>query len=129
MVAGAQPANSVEHWEHFLIGGLVPLSEQWDARADCQAGVAKVESSMQIGNVLLTAITAGIYTSVTLRVWCAQGAGATGAPSNRTIIVVPNSTSLMRLKTDYPDLERMVREQAGREDVEIATLDRAAGIF
>jgi hypothetical protein len=129
MTTGAQPANSVERWQHFLIGGLVPLSEQWDARTDCQAGVAKVESSMQIGNVLLTAITAGIYASVTLKVWCAQGAGATGAPSNRTVIVVPGSASLMRLESQYPDLERLVREQVAREDVEIAKLDRATGIF
>jgi uncharacterized membrane protein len=129
MTTGAQPANSVERWQHFLIAGLVPLSEQWDARTDCQAGVAKVESSMQIGNILLTAITAGIYTSLTVKTWCAQGAGATGAPSNRTVIVVPGSASLMRLKKEYPDLERMVREQAAREDVEVAKLDRAAGIF
>jgi hypothetical protein len=131
MVTGAQPANSVERWQHFLIGGLVPLSEQWDARTDCQAGIAKVESSMNIGNVLLTAITAGIYSSVTLKVWCAQGGGAPGAPGGRTVIVVPGSASLLRLKTEFPDLERMVREQADREDAEaqVAKLDRAAGIF
>lgn len=129
MTTGAQPANSVERWQHFLIGGLVPLSEQWDARTDCQSGIAKVESSMQLGNVLLTAITAGIYSSVTLKVWCAQGAGATGAPSNRTVIVVPGSASLLRLESQYPDLERLVREQAAREDTEIAKLDKAAGTF
>jgi hypothetical protein len=127
MTTGAQPANSVERWQHFLIGGLVPLSEQWDARTDCQSGIAKVESSMQIGNVLLTAITVGIYSSVTLKVWCAQGAGATGAPASRTVIVVPGSASLLRLESEYPDLERLVREQAAREDVQMAKLDRAAG--
>lgn len=129
MATGAQPANSVERWEHFLIAGLIPLSEQWDARTDCQAGVAKVESSMQIGNVLLTALTAGIYTSVTLKVWCAAGAGATGAPSPRTVIVVPGSASLMRLRDEYQNFEQMIRVQAAREDIQIAKLDSAAGAF
>jgi hypothetical protein len=129
MATGAQPANSVERWQHFLIGGLVPLSEQWDARTDCQGGGAKVESSMQVANVLLTAITVGIYSSVTLKVWCAQGGTTSGAPSNRTVIVVPGSASLIRLRSEYPDLDQLVREQAAREDVKLAKLDRAAGTF
>jgi hypothetical protein len=128
MVTGAQPSNSVERWQHFLIFGLVPLSEMWDARTSCPGGIAKVESSMQLGNVLLSAITLGVYGSETVRVWCAAGGSATGpASGGGSIIIVPTTLNILRDR--FPDLEDIVRAQAAREDRKLAILDSAAGTF
>jgi hypothetical protein len=121
MVTGAQPASSAERWQHFLIFGLVPLSETWDARTDCQAGIAKVESSMQLGNVLLSAITMGLYASETLKVWCAAPGGAPGySPTGKSVIIVPSASNLRRLHERFPDLDGMIRDEARREQLAAA---------
>lgn len=118
MVTGAQPASSAERWQHFLILGLVPLSDTWDARTECPTGIAKVESSMQLGNVLLSAITMGIYASETLRVWCAAPGGTPGyAPTGKSVIIVPSASNLRRLRERFPDAEDLIREEARREQL------------
>lgn len=121
MVTGAQPATSTERWQHFLIFGLVPLSDTWDARTDCPSGIAKVESSMQLGNVLLSAITMGVYGSETLKVWCAAPGGTPGyAPTGKAVIIVPSASNLRRLRERFPDFEGMIRDEARRENLAAA---------
>jgi hypothetical protein len=66
--------------------GLVPPSTV-DAKGKCPQGVAKVETQYSFLNWLVGAITAGIYTPMSIKVTCAQG-GHASIPSGASTLQV-----------------------------------------
>lgn len=59
-----------EKWAHSWLGGLVPPDEM-EVGDDCPFGVARVETELSFLNQVAAALTAGIYTPMTLRAICA----------------------------------------------------------
>ena len=62
-------------WHHHLIGGLITLSDDLRLEEICPQGVAVVHNRLTFVNWLVSAITAGIYTPSTVRIWCATRGG------------------------------------------------------
>ena len=62
-------------WAHSFVAGLVP-PDTVETATRCPDGVARVETKHSFMNMLVGAITASIYTPVTVEVACASsGAG------------------------------------------------------
>ncbi len=61
----------VTPWAHAFIYGLVPPALTETAKK-CPSGVAKVETQQSFLNGLAAAITAGIYTPMTISYTCAK---------------------------------------------------------
>lgn len=70
---GLQPGASSDHKAKFYIGGLVGEAD-FNMDQICPSGVAKIEESMEVPDVLLACVTCSIYTPVTVKVTCASGA-------------------------------------------------------
>ena len=71
--AGAPHAPAVyDHWEHFWLGGLIGHTRV-DVARTCPSGDATIESEQTFLNGLVSALTGGIYTPVSLRIRCADG--------------------------------------------------------
>jgi hypothetical protein len=85
---GLAPSTQVveKAWAAGWIYGLVPPSTV-ETRAKCPAGVAKVETELSFLNQLVSGLTAGIFTPMTIKVTCAQGSHAS----------VPSGASEIRL--------------------------------
>jgi hypothetical protein len=62
-------------WAASWIVGLVP-PKAVDAAADCPDGVAKVVTQQSFPNMLVRALTLGIYSPTSIVVTCARGANA-----------------------------------------------------
>lgn len=73
------------HWASSWIYGLVPPSTV-EARSQCTGGVARVDTQLSFLNMVVGAITAGIYTPMDIVVTCAAGTAGT-TPAERTITV------------------------------------------
>lgn len=101
-------------WHHFLIFGLAPLSDNVDIKQVCPSGLARAESSMSFVNGLVAVLTAGIYTPMTVEVWCAQGGQASAPPRKVAVTVAPTPEMVEGWRRDYPDLEELAREQLRR---------------
>jgi hypothetical protein len=79
-------------WAHSFVAGLVPPATVQTAQ-QCPAGVARVETQHSILNMLVTSLTFGLYSPMTIMVQCA--AGAAGTEENAaTTLLVPASASL-----------------------------------
>ena len=59
--------------------GLVPPSTVVTVRR-CPLGVAKVETGLSVSNALVSVVTLGIYTPMTVRATCTQGAPPVSSP-------------------------------------------------
>ncbi|MGH7551487.1 MAG: Bor family protein, partial [Longimicrobiales bacterium] len=57
-------------WAHGFLWGLVPPTPVATA-SQCTNGVAKVETQHSFLNSLASGLTWGIYTPITIQVWCA----------------------------------------------------------
>lgn len=67
----AQSGTMVERkWAHSFLYGLVPPSTV-ETASTCQNGVAKVETQLSFLNRVARFLTLGIYTPMTIQVWCA----------------------------------------------------------
>jgi len=78
-VETGRPANGVEIHKSFAaswIDGLVPPSTV-QAAQQCPNGIARVDTQLSFVNMLVGALTLGIYTPMDIRVQCA-GATAMG---------------------------------------------------
>lgn len=74
---GLAPSTTVveKPWASSFIDGLVPPSTV-ETQAKCKTGVSKVETQLSFLNLLVGAITFGIYTPMNIKVTCAQGGRA-----------------------------------------------------
>lgn len=66
-------------WAASWIGGLVPPSAVNTAQA-CPSGVARVDTQLSFPNMLVGALTLGIYTPMEIVVTCAQTGAAADLP-------------------------------------------------
>ena len=87
---GAEPSAKVydKSFASSWINGLVPPPEV-KAAEECSNGVAKVETRLSFVNMLVGAITLGIYTPMHIKVTCASSASAS---LDSEIVVPKNST-------------------------------------
>ncbi|HEY6159199.1 MAG TPA: Bor family protein [Gemmatimonadales bacterium] len=91
---GLTPSTVVveKAWASGWIYGLVPPSTV-ETKSKCPSGAAKVETQHSFLNMLVGALTGGIYTPMAIKVTCAQGGRASLSPSAPTIAVGANATS------------------------------------
>jgi hypothetical protein len=77
ITTGLAPSPTVidKPWAASWIDGLVPPSTV-ETQAQCKSGVSKVETQHSFLNLLVGAITFGIYTPMSIKVTCAQGGHA-----------------------------------------------------
>jgi hypothetical protein len=81
-----QSGQRVERkWAHGFLFGLVPPSTV-EAAQGCPNGIARVETQLTFLNQIANIITFGIYTPMTIQVWCASG--GTG-DSQGLVLTVP----------------------------------------
>ena len=66
-------ANVTEETRAFWLYGLLGPDAPFRADRLCPSGVASVETYASVGNICLSAITAGIYSPRTIRVACSAG--------------------------------------------------------
>jgi hypothetical protein len=85
---GATPSTQVidKPFASGWIYGLIPPSTVSTA-AKCPNGVAKVETQLSFVNQLVTFITGGIYTPMSIRVTCATGKVASAAAPHADVSV------------------------------------------
>ncbi len=62
----------VEKTGRFFLFGLAG-SKKIKAENACKSGVAKVDARFTVGDTVLSAITLGLYTPRTYRLYCGQG--------------------------------------------------------
>jgi hypothetical protein len=89
--SGQQVQNQ---WAHAFISGLVPPATV-NTAAQCPNGVARVETQLSFLNMLVGAITFGIYTPMTITVDCAAPGAAmlpTDAQQARVITLPEGAT-------------------------------------
>jgi hypothetical protein len=74
VVTGLQPSAEVieKNFASAWIYGLVPPATV-ETMEQCENGVAKVETQLSFVNQLVGALTAGIYTPMSITVTCAAG--------------------------------------------------------
>jgi hypothetical protein len=84
-----RPASSQQiskPWANSFIAGLVPPATI-ETASQCPNGVARVETQLSFLNQVVSAVTLGIYTPMTITVTCAAG-GRTSSAGERTPTVV-----------------------------------------
>lgn len=75
---GPRPARAeadYHAWQNHIIAGLVTLSDDVSLQAICPNGAAVIHNRVTFVNGLVGAITLGIYTPTTVRIWCAGERG------------------------------------------------------
>jgi hypothetical protein len=99
---GARPSmETIEHpWAMSFVGGLIPPPVVETAAA-CPAGVAKVETYHSFLNMLVSGLTGGIISPMSIKVTCAAGgmeedADAADVTLNRDAGVEVNQEALTR---------------------------------
>ncbi len=93
VVTGLPMSNEVisKPFASCWIYGLVPPSVV-ETAAKCPNGVAKVETQLSFVNSLVSAITFGIYTPMSIEVTCAEGP-KTGSLENASDMLVTDGSS------------------------------------
>jgi hypothetical protein len=76
-------------WAHSFLYGLVPPSPI-ETASTCPNGVAKVETQLSFLNQIANILTFGIYSPMTIQVWCA-GPGSDDADA-AVLSVPPGAT-------------------------------------
>lgn len=99
-----EPVPAVWAWNHHLFWGIVRLNQGVPLDAVCPAGnISRVENWMGPLQVVLSVLTAGIYTPTTVRVFC----GKDVTPVELDVTV--DERTVLELQRTYPDLEERVR--------------------
>jgi hypothetical protein len=95
ITTGATPSTQVieKPFAASWIYGLVPPSTV-ETMAKCPNGVAKVETQLSFVNMLVNAITFGLFTPMSIKVTCA--AKAVGVTSGSAMIVAGTSPDSVR---------------------------------
>ncbi|HEY5928630.1 MAG TPA: hypothetical protein VIV11_43390 [Kofleriaceae bacterium] len=73
----AQSGTTKSAKQSFFLWGLVGGNDV-DLQALCPNGVAGIDSKASVGDGILTALTGGIYSPISVDVHCAGGAVASG---------------------------------------------------
>ena len=73
--AAAEP--SYDRWRHHFLFGLIDPNDEVGLREVCPAGIAVIEHEQAPLNVLVSWVTAFIYTPTTVRVYCQKAESAT----------------------------------------------------
>ena len=107
---GLAPSNQVisKAWASGWVYGLVPPSTV-ETAAKCPNGVAMVETKLSFLNQVVSGLTFGIYTPMSIKVTCAERGGA-GLIEPKADIVVAHDAS--------PEEIRAAFAQAARQSVE-----------
>ena len=97
VVTGLAPSTVVveKAWASSWIDGLVPPSTV-ETQAQCKSGVSKVETQLPFLNLIVGAITFGIYTPMSIKVTCAQS-GRASIPTGATEIQVGAAATSQQL--------------------------------
>jgi len=105
VVTGEQPGTQTieERWATSFINGLVP-PETVDATQQCNNGVARVETRLPFLNQIVTGLTFGIYSPMSITVTCASGSMSGIAPE----------ADLTLTDATRAELERSLNEAAAR---------------
>jgi hypothetical protein len=95
---GLAPSNQVveKSFAAAWIEGLVPPSTV-ETASKCPHGAAKVETQLSFVNMLVGAITLGIYTPMSIKVTCAE-AGRASLPASAPAIDAGSGATLEQLK-------------------------------
>ena len=90
---GAAPSAVVveKSFASGWIYGLVPPSTV-ETAGKCSGGVAKVETRLSFVNQLVSFLTFGIYTPMSIKVTCAAGASGNGAAPPVDLTIDENAT-------------------------------------
>jgi len=92
-----------KRWATSFINGLVP-PETIDATQQCNNGVARVETRLSFLNQIVTGLTLGIYSPMSITVTCASGSMSAMTPEGDVTL-----TDATRA-----ELERSLNEAASR---------------
>jgi hypothetical protein len=82
----AQSQDSVKEWATTFVYGVVPAAVA-SAAAQCRDGLAKVRRGQTPANTLVTLVTLGMFTPITILVTCAD-------PTDKAAIDVPADATL-----------------------------------
>ncbi len=90
---GLTPSSVVaeKSWASGWLWGLVPPSTV-ETATKCPHGAAKVETQHSFLNMLVGALTGGIYSPMSIKVTCAQAGRASLSPTTPTIDIGANAT-------------------------------------
>ena len=90
---GLTPSSVVaeKSWASGWLWGLVPPSTV-ETASKCPHGAAKVETQHSFLNMLVGALTGGIYSPMSIKVTCAQAGRASLSPTTPTIDIGANAT-------------------------------------
>lgn len=94
-IVTGQPAGSETvstQWAPAWIDGLIPPNTV-ETASKCKNGVAKVETQMSFPNVLVGAITFGIFTPMQIDVTCASSSRVGVAPAGAPTVAVRDGMS------------------------------------
>jgi hypothetical protein len=105
VVTGEQPGTQTieQPWATSFINGLVPPATV-DATQQCNNGVARVETRLSFLNQIVTGLTFGIYSPMSITVTCASGSMSAMTPE--ADITLTDATRA--------ELERSLNEAAAR---------------
>ena len=94
VVTGRTPGTVVidKPFASGWIYGLVPPSTV-EAASECPNGVAMVETELSFVNQLVSALTAGIYTPMHIKVTCASAGSASAETPGAEVIVAEQATN------------------------------------
>ena len=70
--AEMEPSYNGE-FQHFVVFGIVPLSDTIDLAATCPSGVAKIETGTSFINGLVSGLSQRLYTPRYANVYCKDG--------------------------------------------------------
>ncbi len=92
---GATPSNQVveQPWAASWIFGFIP-PKTVETASQCPNGVARVETQLTFLNGLVSALTAGIFTPMTIKVTCA--AGRSDGAADADVILTEDATAAQR---------------------------------
>lgn len=105
VVTGEQPGTQTieQPWATSFINGLVPPATV-DATQQCTNGVARVETRLSFLNQIVTGLTLGIYSPMSITVTCASG----------SMSAMTTDADLTLTDATRAELERSLNEAAAR---------------
>jgi hypothetical protein len=104
-VGAGAPTGPVmyDHWENFWLGGLIG-HKKVDVTEMCPSGDATIETKQTFLNGLVSGLTSGIYTPLTLKIRCASGRrAAVGLTSEDVAAVVRSPQFLEEVARSAPE--------------------------
>jgi hypothetical protein len=91
-----------QKWAHGFLYGLVPPSTVETAQR-CPNGIAKVETQLSFLNQIAYLLTFGIYSPMTIQVWCASG----GAGDSQGLVLTAPSRDRETVRTTIAEAAAM----------------------